>query len=95
VYGFAAITAKNGREGVETAVAERPNLILDELFDSDELYEARVDGWEATRVSRANPQTKEIPDPRVNRTVPSSDLKTWIDVRCNNYITSHLRQTNS
>ena len=41
--GFTAITAKNGREGVETAVAEKPGFDSDEL-DSDELYDARDAG---------------------------------------------------
>jgi CheY-like chemotaxis protein len=52
---FSAISATNGKEGVEKAVAERPDLILMNSIMPE------MDGWEATRVLRANPQTKDIP----------------------------------
>ncbi len=78
--GFTAITAKNGREGVETAVAERPDLILMNSLMPE------MDGWEATRVLRADPQTKEIPILASTALGRPSDLKAWIDVGCDDYI---------
>ena len=78
--GFTAITAKNGREGVETAVAEKPDLVMmDSLMPE-------MDGWEATRVLRADPQTKDIPILASTALFRPSDLKTWIDVGCDDYI---------
>jgi two-component system cell cycle response regulator DivK len=78
--GFTAITAKNGREGVETAVAEKPDLVMmDSLMPE-------MDGWEATRVLRADPQTKHIPILASTALFRPSDLKTWIDVGCDDYI---------
>ena len=78
--GFTAITAKNGRERVETAVAEKPDLVMmDSLMPE-------MDGWEATRVLRADPQTKDIPILASTALFRPSDLKTWIDVGCDDYI---------
>ncbi len=53
--GFAVIIAKNGKEGVETAIAEKPDLILMNSIMPE------MDGWEATRILRATPETKDIP----------------------------------
>jgi CheY-like chemotaxis protein len=55
VDGFSAISATDGKEGVEKAVAEKPDLILMNSIMPE------MDGWEATRVLRANPETKDIP----------------------------------
>jgi CheY-like chemotaxis protein len=78
--GFTTITANNGREGVETAVVEKPDLILMNSMMPE------MDGWEATRVLRANPETKDIPILASTALFRPSDLKTWIDVGCNDYI---------
>ena len=43
--GFAVITAKNGKEGVETAITEKPGLILMDFMMPE------MDGWEASRKS--------------------------------------------
>ena len=78
--GFTAITANNGKEGVETAVAEKPDLILMNSLMPE------MDGWEATRVLRANPQTKEIPILAATAMCQPVDIQTWIDAGCNDYI---------
>lgn len=78
--GFTTITATNGREGVERAVTEKPNLIMMNSFMPE------MDGWEATRILRADPQTKDIPILASTALFRPSDLKTWIDVGCNDYI---------
>jgi two-component system, cell cycle response regulator DivK len=78
--GFTTITAENGRDGVERAVGEKPDLIMmDSLMPE-------MDGWEATRILRADPQTKDIPILASTALFRPSDLKTWIDVGCNDYI---------
>jgi two-component system cell cycle response regulator DivK len=52
---FEVITAENGERGYETAVAERPDIILMDL------EMPIVDGWEATRRLKNNPATCDIP----------------------------------
>ena len=78
--GFTAITAKNGREGVETAVAEKPDLILMNSVMPE------MNGWEATRVLRANAETKNIPILAITALSAPSDVKLWIDAGCNDYL---------
>ena len=53
--GFSVITANNGREGVTKAKNEKPEIIfLDVVMDD-------MDGYEACRVLRESPETKDIP----------------------------------
>lgn len=47
--GFEVLSAKNGRDGVALAVAERPDLVLMDMNLPE------VDGWEATRQIKAAP----------------------------------------
>lgn len=52
---FEVVVAEDGEQGCAVAAAERPDLIL---MDLDLPV---VDGWEATRRLKADPQTKSIP----------------------------------
>ena len=53
--GFEVVMAVNGQEGVDLAVAAKPDLILMDMSLPV------LDGWEATRQVKANPATKAIP----------------------------------
>src|SRR5258705_12537920 len=52
---FEVLTAENGEKGCAMAAAERPDIILMDL------EMPIVDGWEATRRLKGNPQTRDIP----------------------------------
>ena len=52
---FEVLTAEDGEKGCEMAAAEQPDIILMDL------EMPVVDGWEATRRLRDNPQTCDIP----------------------------------
>ena len=80
LMGFMPIPAKHGEEGVEKAVAEQPDLILLDIMMPG------MDGWEAARTLRANPETKDIPILAATALFRDSDLKSCLDAGCNGYI---------
>ena len=53
--GFRVAEARNGNEALEQAFALKPDLILMDLSLPG------MDGWEATRVLKADDRTKHIP----------------------------------
>jgi len=52
---FEVLAAEDGEKGCDMAAAERPDIILMDL------EMPVVDGWEATRRLKSNPQTCDIP----------------------------------
>jgi two-component system, cell cycle response regulator DivK len=78
--GFAVIIAKNGKEGVERAIAAKPDLIL---MDSKM---PEMNGWQAARILRADPEAKNIPILAATAMSQPSDIQSWIEAGCNDYI---------
>ena len=52
---FEVLTAEDGEKGCDMAAAELPDIILMDLEMPG------IDGWEATRRLKSNPQTRDIP----------------------------------
>jgi CheY-like chemotaxis protein len=52
---FEVLTAEDGEKGCDMAATERPDLVLMDLEMPG------IDGWEATRRLKSNPQTRDIP----------------------------------
>jgi CheY-like chemotaxis protein len=52
---FEVLTAEDGEKGCEMAAAERPDIVLMDLEMPG------IDGWEATRRLKNNPDTRDIP----------------------------------
>ena len=52
---FEVLVAEDGEKGCKVAAAEQPDLILMDL------EMPVVDGWEATRRLKGNPQTRDMP----------------------------------
>ena len=80
LMGFLAIPARHGKEGVEKALQEKPNLILMDIMMPG------MDGREATRILRSNPQTHDIPIVAATVLFREPDLKSCIDAGCNDYL---------
>jgi two-component system cell cycle response regulator DivK len=80
LMGLLPIPAKHGKEGVEKAIAEQPDLILMDIMMPG------MDGWAAARELRANPETKNIPILAATALFRDSDLKGCLDAGCNAYI---------
>lgn len=80
LMGYVPISAKHGKECLEKAIAEKPDLILMDIMMPG------MDGWEAARTLRANPETKDIPILAATALFRDSDLNTCMEAGCNSYI---------
>ena len=84
-WGFAAITARNGREGVETALKEKADLIMIDLMMPE------MDGLRMTEILRSNPETKEVPIIAVTAAFRREDRQNCMGVGCNDYIVKPIK----
>jgi two-component system alkaline phosphatase synthesis response regulator PhoP len=80
LMGFSVITANNGKEGVKKAMEEVPHLILMDIMMPG------LDGLEATRMIRSNPETKDTLIMASTVLYKESELKACIEAGCNDYI---------
>lgn len=53
--GYTVVVAVDGRQGIEMARSEAPDLILMDMSLPE------IDGWEATRTLKGAPETRSIP----------------------------------
>jgi len=79
--GFQVVAAADGRQGLEMAGAELPDLILMDL----DLPE--IDGWEATRRIKMDPATSSIPVIALTAHAMEQDLKKAVVAGCDHYET--------
>ena len=75
------------KEGLEQAIAEKPGLILMDMMMPG------LDGWEATRKLRTNPETKNIPISAATALFRQSDLNACIEAGCSGYIIKPFAMT--
>jgi len=79
-WGFAVVSADNGMGGVEKAIEEKPHLILMDIMMPG------MDGREATRRIRSNPETKNIPILAITCLFRESELRGCIEAGCDDYL---------
>lgn len=82
--GYEVVTATDGRQGVATASRVQPDLILMDMSLPV------MDGWEATRQVRANPQTAEIPILALTAHIHAYDRDKAMEAGCNEYETKPI-----
>ena len=78
------VTAKNGREAIERAAAERPDLILLDVVMPE------MNGFEACRRIRQHPSTKTTPIIMVTTRGEEQSVETGFESGCNDYITKPI-----
>jgi len=74
--GYAVDSARNGREGMERAYRDRPDLILMDLGLPI------IDGWTATRQLKDDPETANIPIIALTAHAMQSELQRARDAGC-------------
>jgi two-component system, cell cycle response regulator DivK len=77
--GFEITLALDGREGIEKALAEQPDLILLDMSLPV------MDGWEAARLLKQRPETAAIPIIALTAHAMSGDRERALEVGCNDY----------
>lgn len=79
--GFEIVLAVTGTEGIEMAVSQKPDLILMDMSLPE------VDGWEATRLVKANPESAHIPVIALTAHAMSGDREKALQAGCADYDT--------
>jgi len=74
--GFAVVNAVDGPAGVAMASSEKPDLILMDVALGE------MDGWEATQLIKADPNTRSIPIIALTAHALASDRDRSIAVGC-------------
>jgi len=79
--GFTVLVATDGEQGVSMAAAERPDLILMDL------RLPVLDGWEATRRIKAQPETRDIPVIALTAHAMTGDREKALEAGCDDFDT--------
>ena len=82
--GYSITMAVDGGAGVESAIAEVPDIILMDMSLPV------LDGWEATRRVKANPQTRHIPVIALTAHAMTGDRAKAIEAGCDDYDTKPI-----
>lgn len=77
--GYEVIVAVNGNEGVAKTLTAQPDLVLMDM------HLPILDGWEATRQIKANPQTRGIPVIALTADAIASDREKALAAGCDEY----------
>jgi CheY-like chemotaxis protein len=79
--GCEVVMALDGEQALEMAQAEAPDLILMDISLPG------LDGWEATRRLKANPETKAIPIIALTAHAMAGDKEKCLEAGCDDYDT--------
>jgi CheY-like chemotaxis protein len=76
---FEVLTAEDGEKGCEMAAVEQPDIILMDL------EMPVVDGWEATRRLKSNPETRDIPVIALSAHALAGEREKALAAGCNDF----------
>ncbi|MBL8090416.1 MAG: response regulator [Anaerolineales bacterium] len=82
--GYEVFLAVNGRDGVNAATKQKPDLIVMDLSMPE------MDGWTATRLIKENKQTSSIPLIALTAHVLPGDRQRAVDSGCDEFITKPM-----
>ena len=81
---YAMVSARDGQEGVEMALAELPDLILMDVVMP------RMDGFEACRALRGHRSTRGIPIVMVTTRAEARNVEAGFMSGCSDYVTKPI-----
>jgi two-component system cell cycle response regulator DivK len=81
---FEVVTAEDGEKGCAMAVSDRPDVILMDL------EMPVVDGWEAARRLKADPQTRHIPIVALSAHALAGEREKALAAGCNEFDTKPI-----
>jgi two-component system, cell cycle response regulator DivK len=79
--GFEVVFAVNGKQGVDLARSEKPDIILMDMSLPI------MDGWEATRCVKSDDATRSVPVSGLTAHAMSGDREKAIEAGCDDYDT--------
>ena len=79
--GFEVVVAADGRQGLDAAKGQSPDLVLMDMSLPV------LDGWEATRQLKADPQTRHIPVIALTAHAMAGDRERALAAGCDEYDT--------
>jgi two-component system cell cycle response regulator DivK len=82
--GYEVIIATDGKQGVDMALSEAPDLILMDMSLP------LLDGWEATRQIKAAPETQAIPVIALTAHAMAGDQEKALAAGCDDYDTKPI-----
>ena len=83
--GFTILTAINGKEGIDKAIKEKPDLILMDLSLPI------INGWDATKEIKTNKNTSNIPIIALTAHAMAEDRKKALAAGCDEYDTKPIK----
>ncbi len=82
--GYVVLEAEDGEVGVRMALSEDPDLILMDMSLPI------IDGWEATRLIKANDATRNIPIIAQTAHAMADDREKCLEAGCDDYTTKPI-----
>jgi CheY-like chemotaxis protein len=78
--GFLVIAARNGQEGLQKALEEKPRLILMDIMMPG------IDGREVARILRSKAETRDIPILAATVLFQEPDIKSCLEAGCSAHL---------
>jgi CheY-like chemotaxis protein len=80
LMGYTPVEASHAKEGLEKAAIEKPALILLDIMMPS------MDGREAARILKGDPETKDIPILATTALFREADLQSCLEAGCSGYL---------
>ena len=81
IEGFAVVSAGDGKEGLERARRDKPDLILSDIMMP------RMDGLELVTQLRGDPKTRAVPVILLSAKAQNAEVKAGLEAGADDYVT--------